>query len=75
MNNALEKANKKDTELKNRITTHRNRLYIDIAIKLIGILVSATIYPSAMMISVLVTMILIIIPSKESEVKNNEQKV
>ena len=69
MNLSIEKVNKHDEVLNKKISNGRYRLYIDILIKIIGFIVSITVFPPAMMIAVLVTMIFMIIPSKK-EIKN-----
>lgn len=60
----LERANLDREQLKEIALMHREKLYLDILIKVIGITVALTIYPPAMMMSVLITMILILIPKK-----------
>lgn len=60
---ALEKANHHEEEIKEVIADSRKRIYIDIAIKLIGMIIALTVYPPAVMISVLITMVLMMIPT------------
>ena len=62
---ALEKVNKADKDVQSKITEHKNKLYIDVGIKVVGIILALTIYPPAMMISVLITMLLILLPTKK----------
>ena len=62
LSHALEKANHTEDEIKADIAGNRRRLYFDIFIKVIGLIITLTIYPPATMISVLITMVLMIIP-------------
>lgn len=64
LSRALEKANHKEKDIKTGIADNRRRLYLDISIKVIALVVTLTVYPSAMMISVLVTMGLMMIPTR-----------
>ena len=61
---ALEKANHTEHEVRAWIAGSRKRLYLDIAIKLVGLTLTLTVYPGAMMISVLVTMAMMIVPTR-----------
>lgn len=62
LSHSLEKANHTEQDIKNGIACNRRRLYLDIALKVIGMILCLTIYPPAMMISVLIAMFLMIIP-------------
>ena len=64
LSRALEKANHTEQEIKEGIAGNRKRLYFDLALKAIGMILCLTVYPSAMMISVLLTMFLMIIPAR-----------
>lgn len=64
LSSALEKANHEEKEIKEDIAGSRKRLYLDIGIKIIALILTFTVYPSAMMISVLITMVLMMIPSR-----------
>lgn len=59
----LEKANNNKV-LKSIILKYRRKLYLDILIKITGMIISLIIYPPAMMLSVLITMFLILVPIK-----------
>ena len=60
----LEKANHKEDEIKAYIAQNRKRLYLDIGIKVVGLIVTFTVYPSAALISVIITMVLMMIPTR-----------
>ena len=60
LSRALEKANENNKKLKERTIKRINWLYIDIAIKIAGLIVSVFIYPPAMMLSVFITSILVL---------------
>ena len=62
LSRSLEKANHHEREIKEDIANSRKRLYLDIGIKVAALIITLTVYPSAMLISVLITMILMIIP-------------
>ena len=64
LSRALEKANHHEDEIKAGIADARKRLYLDIAIKIVGMILALTVYPPAMMICVLLTMVLMMIPAK-----------
>ena len=64
LSHALEKANHHEKEIKNDIANSRKRLYLDIGIKVVALVITFTVYPSAMLISVLVTMLLMMIPTR-----------
>ena len=63
LSRALEKANYDEKDKKGGIADNRKRLYLDIGIKVIALILTLTVYPSAMMISVLITMVLMMIPT------------
>ena len=63
LSRALEKANHDEKDIKGEIAGNRKRLYLDIGIKVIALILTLTVYPSAMMISVLTTMALMMIPT------------
>lgn len=64
LSRALEKANHHEKEVKADIANSRKRLYLDIGIKVAALVITFTVYPSAMLISVLVTMLLMMIPAR-----------
>ena len=64
LSRALEKANHHENEVKTDIANSRKRLYLDIGIKVAALAITFTVYPSAMLISVLVTMLLMMIPAR-----------
>lgn len=63
MNFALEKANKDNTELINGFKNGRKLLAVDTAIKVVGMIIGITLFPPAVMISVVLTMIIFLIVS------------
>ena len=65
---ALEKANHDEKDIKGEIAGNRKRRYLDIGIKVIALILTLTVYPSAMMISVLITMALMMIPTGRKSV-------
>ena len=67
LSHSLEKANHSEQVVKEKLSENRKRLYVDIALKGIGMVICLTIYPPAMMISVLFTMFLMIIPARRTE--------
>lgn len=68
LSHALEKANHHEKEVKEDIANGRKRLYLDIGIKVVGLIITLTVYPSAMMISVLITMAFMMIPTRRKQV-------
>ena len=64
LSRALEKANRHEDEIKAGIADARKRLYLDITIKIVGLILALTVYPPAMMICVLLTMVLMMIPTE-----------
>ena len=64
LSRALEKANHTEQEIKEGIAGNRKRLYFDLALKVIGMILCLTVYPPAMMISVLLAMFLMVIPAR-----------
>ena len=60
LRHSLKKVDPTDIEMLN-IVEHANKiLYIDISVKVIGFIIATTIYPPAMMISVLITLIIFV---------------
>ena len=68
LSRALEMAHQGETATKAEIAGNRKRLYLDIAIKLVGLVLTLTIYPPAMMVCVLLTMALMMIPTRRKTV-------
>ena len=68
LSRALEKANHDEKDIKGGIADNRKRLYLDIGIKVIALILTLTVFPSAMMISVLITMVLMMIPTGRKSV-------
>lgn len=62
LSHSLEKANHEEHEIKADIAHGRKRLYLDIGVKIVGLILTFTVFPPAMMISVLMTMIFMMIP-------------
>ena len=60
LSRALGKANENNKKLKKRTIKRINWLYIDMAIKIAGLIISVFIYPPAMMLSVFITSILVL---------------
>lgn len=54
------KANPADKDMLNIIRHAKKILYVDIAVKIVGLLLAVTLYPPAMMISVLITLIVFV---------------
>jgi uncharacterized membrane protein len=65
----LIKANQKDPAV---IAQMKNRrwLFVDVAIKVVGLILSLTIYPSAMMYAVLATLLVLVIPNQIKSLRN-----
>ncbi len=61
---SLEKIHHDEHDLQAGIRDSRRRLYFDISVKAIGLLLTIFVYPPAMMICVLITMVMWLIPSK-----------
>lgn len=61
LRNSLEKVNRVDKDKREVVERAKKILYADIAVKVIGLIIAATIYPPAMMISVLITMVVFVI--------------
>lgn len=64
LSRALEKANHAEEDVQAGIARSRKRLYLDIGIKLAGLALTLTIYPSAMLICVLITMVFMMVPTR-----------
>lgn len=64
LSRALEKANHAEEDVQAGIARSRKRLYLDIGIKLAGLALTLTIYPSAMLICVLITMVFMMVPAR-----------
>ena len=69
LSRALEKANHAEKDIKGGIADNRKRLYLDIGIKVIALILTLTVYPAAMMISVLITMVLMMIPTGRKSIR------
>lgn len=63
LSHALEKANHTAEEISSGIADNRKLLYLDIGIKVLALVFTLTIYPFAMMIGVLITMVWMMIPT------------
>lgn len=68
LSRSLERANHAEQEKRTEIAGNRRRLYLDILIKGIGLILTLTVYPPATMISVLITMVLMILPTRKAKV-------
>lgn len=64
LSKAIEEVNHHDHGLTSQIRGRRNWLIFDIGIKVIGLILSITVYPPAMMYSVLFTMSLFLLPER-----------
>ena len=63
------KANKNDKELKESLKIRMRWLSVDTIIKIIGLIISCTFYPPAMMISVYITLLGIVLPAQYKAAK------
>ena len=60
---AVEMANRDENDIKSRFARIWKRQCLDIGIKVVGLVITLTIFPSAMLISVLVTMLMMMLPT------------
>ncbi|WP_071131251.1 TMEM175 family protein [Enterococcus timonensis] len=67
----LSKANQEEKFVAELIKTRNHWLQIDVLIKIIGLILALTIFPPAMMYSVLLTLIVLVIPN---QIKNLKQR-
>ncbi|WP_331270875.1 hypothetical protein [Leptotrichia wadei] len=65
----IEKANINDKELQESLKIKMRWLSIDTVIKIIGLIISCTFYPPAMMISVYITLLGIVLPAQYKAAK------
>lgn len=73
----LAKENKQDSSVIHQIKNRNHWLYLDIIIKLIGLILSLSFYPPAMMYSVLVTLVTLVVPNQIKNIRSgayNEPK-
>lgn len=64
INDALEKANPEIINTNKKVLTRKNKWHLNIFVKIIGLIITLMVYPPAMMISVLITMVFISIPTE-----------
>ena len=65
----IEKVNKHDKELQESLKIRMRWLSVDTIIKIIGLIISCTFYPPAMMISVYITLLGIVLPAQYKAAK------
>ena len=70
----IEKANKNDKELHESLKIKMRWLSIDTVIKIIGLIISCTFYPPAMIISVYITLLGIVLPAQYKAAKRRREK-
>jgi len=68
------KANKDDKELQESLKIKMRWLSIDTVIKIIGLIISCTFYPPAMMTSVYITLLGIVLPAQYKAAKRRRGK-
>ena len=68
------KANKDDKELQESLKIKMRWLSVDTVIKIIGLIISCTFYPPAMMISVYITLLGIVLPAQYKAAKRRREK-
>lgn len=68
------KADKNNEELQESLKARMSWLKIDTIIKIIGLIVSFTLYPPAMMISVYITFLVIVLPAQYKAAKIENRK-
>ena len=68
------KADKNNEELQESLKARMSWLKIDTIIKIIGLIVSFTLYPPAMMISVYITFLIIVLPAQYKAAKIENRK-
>ena len=66
------KANKDDKELQESLKIKMRWLSVDTVIKIIGLIISCTFYPPAMMISVYITLLGIVLPAQYKAAKRRK---
>ena len=70
----IEKVNKLDKELQESLKIKMRWLSVDTVIKIIGLIISCTFYPPAMMISVYITLLGIVLPAQYKAAKRRREK-
>ena len=70
----IEKVNKHDKELQESLKIKMRWLSVDTIIKIIGLIISCTFYPPAMMISVYITLLGIVLPAQYKAAKRRREK-
>ena len=68
------KANRNDEKSQESLKIRMRWLSIDIIIKIMGLIISCTFYPPAMMISVYITLLGIVLPAQYKAVKRRREK-
>ena len=68
------KANRNDEKLQESLKIRMRWLSIDTIIKIIGLIISCTFYPPAMMISVYITLLGIVLPAQYKAAKRRREK-
>ena len=68
------KANRNDEKLQESLKIKMRWLSVDTIIKIIGLIISCTFYPSAMMISVYITLLGIVLPAQYKATKRRREK-
>ena len=68
------KANRNDEKLQESLKIKMRWLSVDTIIKIIGLIISCTFYPPAMMISVYITLLGIVLPAQYKAVKRRREK-
>ena len=68
------KANRNDEKLQESLKIRMRWLSIDIIIKIMGLIISCTFYPPAMMISVYITLLGIVLPAQYKAAKRRREK-
>ena len=68
------KANKDDKDLQESLKIKMRWLSVDTIIKIIGLIISCTFYPPAMMISVYITLLGIVLPAQYKAAKRRREK-
>ena len=68
------KANRNDEKLQESLKLKMRWLSVDTIIKIIGLIISCTFYPPAMMISVYITLLGIVLPAQYKAAKRRREK-
>ena len=68
------KANRNDEKLQESLKIKMRWLSVDTIIKIIGLIISCTFYPPAMMISVYITLLGIVLPAQYKAAKRRREK-